>query len=132
MMLRPSCLLLALALLSACGPRKNADEGAQSRQAAVSGRPPAAFAICGSCHSVTSGQLGAGPSLAGVYGRKAGSQAGYPYSDALKNSGIVWDAKSLDKWLQGPIQMVPGTKMVFGIPDANGRKAVIEYLEALK
>ena len=67
-----------------------------------------------------------------MWGRKAASGSGYAYSNALKNSGIVWDAKSLDTWLQGPMQMVPGTKMVIGLPNPEARKAVIEYLETLK
>jgi cytochrome c len=132
MVARASCLILALVSLSACGPRKDGGQETKAEQVAAAAAPPPAFAICSSCHSITPGQLGAGPSLAGVFGRKAGSQAGYPYSDALKKSGIVWDAKSLDTWLQGPIQMVPGTKMVVGVPDVQGRKAVIEYLEKLK
>ncbi|MET1757030.1 cytochrome C [Novosphingobium sp. RD2P27] len=94
--------------------------------------PPAAFAVCRSCHTVTPGRHGAGPSLAGVWGAKAGSLPGYAYSEALKSSGIVWDAETLDTWLQAPTKMVPGTRMIIGIPNAEARKAVIEYLEALK
>lgn len=131
MILRASCLIVALAALPACGPRKDAGKGGKVEKLAA-GAPPPAFAICRSCHSVTPGQLGAGPSLAGVFGRKAGTQARYPYTYALKTSGIVWDAKSLDTWLQSPIQMVPGTKMVFGIPDPEARQAVVDYLKTLK
>jgi len=57
---------------------------------------------------------------------------GYPFSEALRASNIVWDAKSLDTWLAGPIQMVPGTKMVFGIADPKARKDVVDYLQTLK
>lgn len=132
---------LACALLAACG-QKDDGAGQDAAGAAASPTPvaaaqagptpPPAFAVCASCHSVTPGRHAAGPSLAGVWGRKAGSMDGFMYSPALKNAGITWDAQSLDRWLQGPMQMVPGTRMVVGLPDPAGRKAVIEYLEALK
>jgi cytochrome c len=81
---------------------------------------------------VQPGRSGVGPSLAGIWGRKAGSLQGYAYSAPLKASGIVWDRASLDTWLQGPMKMVPGTRMVIGMTDPTGRKAVIDYLETLK
>lgn len=80
-----------------------------------------------------SGQERRWPSLAGVVGRKAGSIAGFAYSDANKASGLTWDEKTLDTYLTNPMKMVPGTKMTFaGIPDAAKRKEVIDYLKTLK
>lgn len=94
---------------------------------------PAAFAQCHSCHSVQPGQHGVGPSLAGVYGTKAGDIPGYVFSDALKASGLTWDDATLDKWLASPMTTVPGTKMVYpGQPDAAKRKELIAYLKTLK
>jgi len=132
-MMRGSILVLTCLALSACGQQ---DSGAGARKpggTAQSGAtPPPAFAICSGCHAITPGQQGSGPSLAGVWGRKAGSLPGYPFSDALKASNIVWDGRTLDTWLAGPIKMVPGTKMVFAIPDPQARKAVVNYLQTLK
>ena len=73
-----------------------------------------------------------GPSLAGVGGRRAGSLPGYAYSQALRDSGLTWNAASLDRWLTSPQRTVPGTRMPFaGIADPTARKAVINYLLAL-
>ncbi|MCJ2185551.1 c-type cytochrome [Novosphingobium beihaiensis] len=93
---------------------------------------PAAFAVCSACHATEAGKTIVGPSLAGVSGRRAGSLAGYAYSEALKNSGLTWDRDSLDTWLTSPQKMVPGTKMPFmGIADPVRRKAVVDYLLTL-
>ena len=87
---------------------------------------------CGSCHSVEAGKNGVGPSLAGVVGRHAGSLPGFNYSQALKNSGIVWDEKSLDGWVTNPVKDVPGARMYFaGVSDATKRQAIIAYLKSL-
>ncbi|GLK44174.1 MULTISPECIES: c-type cytochrome [Novosphingobium] len=93
---------------------------------------PMAFATCRSCHSTEPGQNGIGPTLHGIVGSKAGAVEGYAFSPALKNAGITWDRQSLDTWLQGPMKMVPGTKMVLPVADAQKRKAIIGYLETLK
>lgn len=86
---------------------------------------------CGVCHSIQAGQNRVGPSLAGVVGRKSGTIEGYAYSTANKNSGLTWDAATLDKYLTNPREMVPGTKMAFpGLKDEADRKAVIAYLQA--
>src|SRR3954454_5595449 len=71
-----------------------------------------------------------GPSLAGVVGRKAGTAPGFTrYSSALKASGVVWDAASLDAWLIDPAGFVPGNRMPFpGLPEAQARSDVIAYL----
>ncbi len=93
---------------------------------------PPAFAVCRSCHSTQPGQNGIGPTLAGIAGSKAGDVPGYAFSPALKASGITWDRASLDTWLQGPMKMVPGTKMVLPVSDPERRKAIVDYLETLK
>ena len=54
-----------------------------------------------------------GPSLAAVIGRKAGADANYNYSPAMKQANVVWDAKSLDAYLADPQKVVPGNKMPF-------------------
>lgn len=94
---------------------------------------PAAFGQCVSCHAVVPGKQGVGPSLAGVYGTKAGEVAGYAFSPALKASGLTWDDATLDTWLAGPMQMVPGTRMTYaGQSDPAKRAELIAYLKALK
>ena len=98
----------------------------------AAGTPPASFALCRTCHAVEAGKNGIGPTLAGIVGSKAGEVAGYQFSPALAQSGIVWDRATLDQWLSGPPRMVPGTKMVMSVPDPARRKEIIDYLETLK
>ena len=110
-----------------------ADTGSAAASTADAGGKPAAFAQCAACHSTEAGKNGVGPSLAGVVGRKAGSVAGFAYSDANKASGLTWDEKTLDEYLTAPAKKVPGTKMTFaGLADPAARKAVIDYLKTLK
>ena len=92
------------------------------------------FHKCQACHQAGPGAKNAvGPVLNGIVGRKAGTFADFTYSDALKNSGVTWDEASIDKWLQGPSKMIPGTKMIFaGVKDDTDRANVIEYLKTLK
>lgn len=89
------------------------------------------FAICKTCHQIGEGAKNAiGPELNGVVGRKAGSVAGYSYSDANKNSGITWDEANLAEYLKDPKAKVPGTKMVFaGIKDDKKIQDVIAFLK---
>lgn len=133
--------LMPFALLAACGgsgedkqPSAPASTTLPEPAAvsAVADAAPPAFAICRSCHSVEAGRNGVGPTLHGIVGSKAGDVAGFPFSPALKQSGITWDRQSLDTWLQGPMKMVPGTRMVIAVPDAEKRKAIIDYLEQQK
>lgn len=125
-------------MLASCGgggePAGTSSEtAAPAAVAAPANAAPAAFAMCTSCHSVTPNENRLGPSLFGVVGRKAGSEPGYAYSDAMKNSGHTWDETTLDKYLTDPRADVPGTKMTFaGIQDPERRKAVIDYLKTLK
>ncbi|MDI7775606.1 c-type cytochrome [Asticcacaulis sp. EMRT-3] len=85
---------------------------------------------CAACHAIDSN--GYAPRHRGVVGRKAGSQPGYNYSSALKNSGIVWSEANIDLWLQGPSKMVPGTRMGFHDDNATERAAIIAYLKTQK
>lgn len=85
---------------------------------------------CKACHQV--GKNGAGPHLDGVSGRKAGSLEDYQYSAKLKEAGFVWDDEHLDKWLENPRKLVPGTKMVFmGLKKPEDRANLIAYLKTL-
>lgn len=90
-----------------------------------------AFARCRSCHTVTEGGPNmTGPNLWGIFGRTAGSHAGYNYSPALKAAGFSWDADHLDHWLQNPRSFLPGNKMTFpGLEDATDRRDVIAWLK---
>jgi cytochrome c len=91
----------------------------------------AVFNKCKACHQVD--KNGVGPHLGQVVGRKAASVEGFKYSPALEKSGLTWDEATLDKWLQGPSKLVPGTKMIFpGIKDETDRANLIAYLETLK
>jgi cytochrome c len=88
------------------------------------------FNKCKSCHSADKETNKVGPHLVGVFGRKAGSLEGYSYSDAMKNSDIVWSAETLAEYLQKPKDYVPGTKMVFaGLNKEDQIEDVIAYLE---
>jgi cytochrome c len=84
---------------------------------------------CSGCHSLDINKEG--PRLRGVAGRKAGSVPEFPYSNALRNSGIVWKDDLLNKWLEDPDQLVPENNMEFRVPNAVERAALIEYLKSL-
>jgi cytochrome c oxidase assembly protein Cox11 len=83
---------------------------------------------CAGCHALDKTTVG--PPLAGVVGRKAAGTPNYPYSAALKQSDIVWDAAALDKWLAGAQQDVPGALMPVSIGDERTRADIIAYLQS--
>lgn len=117
---RAAALALTLAVMPASAAQANAPAPAN---------PPAAFSQCAGCHSVQPGRHVFGPSLAGISGRRAAALPGYSYSEALKKSGLTWNAATLDRWLTAPQKLVPGTRMPFGgIADKARRKAVVDYL----
>jgi cytochrome c len=89
------------------------------------------FAHCAPCHSTKPGENKVGPSLAGVFGRKSGTEPGYSYSSAMKGLNVTWDETSLDEYLKGPSKFVRGTKMVYSVPNEKDRQDVIAYLKTL-
>jgi cytochrome c len=82
---------------------------------------------CMICHALD--KNGIGPSHRNVFGRAAGGVANYTYSAALKASNIVWNEATLDQWLANPQALVPGTKMMFAVDDAQDRADVIAFLK---
>jgi len=154
----PAVILAATAALSGCGPSGAPAEGSGDTTApaaapraqptpeqklAILATLPSpyaegdlengrrVFARCRSCHTLPEGAPNmTGPNLWGVFGRAAASHPDYNYSNALKESGIVWDADQLDAWLANPRTFLPGNKMSFaGIPDATDRRDVIAWLK---
>lgn len=89
------------------------------------------FKKCVACHTVSKPPKNTlGPSLVGVMGRTAGGMEGFKYSDAMKDSKVVWDEKSIDAYLKDPKNFIPKNKMVFvGLPKEEDRNDVIAYLK---
>jgi cytochrome c len=91
----------------------------------------AVFNRCRICHSVDAGKNLIGPTLHGLFGRKAGTAENFRYSAAMTDSGIVWDEAKLNQYLSEPQAMVKGTKMIFlGLKDAKERDDIIAYLKS--
>ncbi|MEG0185408.1 MAG: c-type cytochrome [Stenotrophomonas sp.] len=122
--LRLACVGLAALWLLGCArtPQTPAERHQQQLQRA--------FAICAGCHTTTAGGVHRfGPNLHGVIGRRAGSLADYPYSPAMRQAEITWDAQALEAFLRSPASVVPGTRMVNATADPERRRQVIEYLQ---
>jgi cytochrome c2 len=87
------------------------------------------FNKCKACHVVNAEKNRIGPHLVGLFGRTAGSLESYKYSKSMKESGIVWNAETLDAYLKNPRQYVKGTRMAFaGLKKDSERDDVIAYL----
>jgi cytochrome c len=92
-----------------------------------------AFRKCVACHSVEKGHHKTGPSLAEIWGRKAGTVDGFRrYSDALKKSGVTWTKRNFDEWLRSPRTFIPGNRMTIpGIKDKKERDDLLAYLKSV-
>jgi cytochrome c len=120
---RIALLGAAAALLAACGGGAG---GGGLKGDATKGE--ALYAQCAGCHKLQENFTG--PKHCGVVGRAAGTVPDFAYSEAMKGSGLTWDAKTLDEFLTSPISYVPGTMMGFaGFQNAQDRADVIAYLQ---
>ena len=87
------------------------------------------FEECVPCHALARGAESVGPTLHGVFGRKAGEGGDFRYSPALKRSGITWSEQTLDQFIADPQAAVPGNRMPFaGVTDGDARADLIAYL----
>jgi cytochrome c len=116
--------LMLIAVGSAQGEEAAAPAGSPDAGAMV-------FKKCMACHQIgPNAQKGIAPVLNGVVGRPAGQYPNYSYSSANKNSGLVWDERTLAAYLRAPAKVVPGTKMIFsGLTKAREISDVIAYLK---
>ena len=89
------------------------------------------FKKCAPCHKVGEGaENSVGPELNGLFGRPAGSVAGYSYSEANRTSGIVWTGDVFADYIRAPQKVVKGTKMTFaGLKKDKDVADIIAYLK---
>lgn len=90
----------------------------------------AKFSQCAVCHKLEAAKNGVGPSLHGVFGRKAGTGVGFTYSPAMKKFAAAWDAQLIADYIENPRAKVPGTKMNYaGMKKPQDRANVVAYLK---
>ena len=85
---------------------------------------------CAACHSLNAGDPPRqGPVLAGIYGSKPGSLAGFHYSPGYGAADFVWDEAHLDPYLTDPQAVIPGAIMLYEQKNVDVRKAIIAFLK---
>jgi cytochrome c len=120
--------LLAIAMLSTAARADNTLDRARI----VAGEELFKHA-CMTCHSPDPAKNAFGPSLIGVIGRRAGSVPRFAYSDAVKNSGVVWTEESLRAWMSDNEALIPGTRMRHvSIKDPAEQDFLLAYIRSLK
>jgi cytochrome c len=93
-------------------------------------RGEAHFKECVACHKLAAGTNEVGPSLHGIFSRKAGELADFRYSPAMKRSGVSWTPETLDKYLADPQVFIPANRMPYaGMSNAADRADLIAYLQ---
>lgn len=87
---------------------------------------------CRTCHTVKDGDNRAGPNLHNIVGRKAGSVANFRYSEAMKSSDIVWDERTLLRFIEDPEAVVSGNGMkpYTGVRSAEDRTKIVAFLKS--
>jgi len=111
--------LLVLVLVFAAGPAAAAD----GREAYAND--------CAGCHSLTGASTPAGPSLKGLMWRKIASLPDFAYSNALRATVGTWTPARLDAFLKNTQAFAPGSDMLYDVPDAAERRAIVGYLQSL-
>jgi cytochrome c len=84
---------------------------------------------CTGCHALD--KINVGPPLRGIYGRTAGKDPQFTYSDAVKNAAVTWDESTLDRWLTDTDSVIAGNDMAFRLNDLAERANIIAYLRQL-
>ena len=89
------------------------------------------FVVCKACHQIgETAKNAVGPALNGIIGRKAGTYAGYNYTDANKNSGLTWDEPTFRDYIKDPKAKIPGTKILYaGLKDEQKISDLLAYLK---
>ena len=116
--------VLALLVVSAGLSPTHAADGNAARGQRV-------FGACAACHSLEPNRNMTGPSLADLWNRKAGTLSSFMrYSPALKFSGVVWNDKTLDNWINDPQHLIPDNQMTFaGIKNNQQRADLLAFLK---
>jgi cytochrome c len=92
-------------------------------------RGEARFQECAACHRLEASANEVGPSLHGIFTRKAGELADFRYSPAMRRSGIVWTAQTIEQYIADPQAMIPANRMPYaGMASASDRADLIAYL----
>ena len=129
---------LLAAVLTAALPLAACDEGDTTDTATVDAEVSAEINAegrrlfqqrCSACHVATAEQNRVGPHLVGMFGRTAGAVAGFRYSDAMTNSGVVWTDETLVAYLTAPRTYIPGNRMAFaGLARPEDIENLLDYL----
>jgi len=85
--------------------------------------------MCTGCHALDRAKVG--PLLRSIYGKPAGKDTQFSYSDQMKRASVTWDSATLDRWLADTESVVPGNDMSFRLNDAGKRADIIAYLKQL-
>jgi cytochrome c len=119
--MRGRMLLWTVALVTAAGAARAGGDATRGEKL---------YDDCAACHSIERGVNGVGPTLYGIFGRKAGELDDYRYSPALKRSGIIWTEGTLDTFIADSQATVPANRMPYaGMPNAADRDDLIAYLQ---
>jgi cytochrome c len=112
-------MIVMIALLPAVAARADGDPV----------RGEARFQECAACHRLEAAANEVGPSLHGIFTRKAGELADFRYSPAMKRSGIVWTAQTIEQYIADPQAMIPANRMPYsGMASAGDRADLVAYL----